>query len=188
MSLGPIVITNNGAVVQTIMEQQPVIVQSQGAALVVQRSSNSVVSRSTQTVVTPIVQTQVVQQITTGPQGPPGSSEPTFAVTAGEDLTSPVVVAIDNGVAHAADPTNTSDMTSQLAVTTQAAAAGASVLVATSISMTEPLWSWVPGRVFLSLTGGQLTQSPADTGALLEVGRAVSPTTIDFNIQTAILR
>jgi hypothetical protein len=121
-----------------------------------------------------------------GPQGPAGGA--TFEVVAGENLTYPVIVAIVDGVAHVADPASVTDMTSQLAVTTQAAADGAPIVVATQYEITEGAWSWVQGRVYLALTGGGLTQTPAATGAILEVGRAVDATTIQFGIQPAILR
>lgn len=122
-----------------------------------------------------------------GPMGPTGTSTPITAIAA-TALTYPCIVAIVNGVAHYADPTSPTDMSSQLAVTSQAAAAGAAVACATQLTITEPAWAWQPGRIYLALEPGQLTQSLGATGAVLEVGRAVSPTTIEFNIQTAILR
>lgn len=121
-----------------------------------------------------------------GQQGPAGGA--TFEVIAGSNLTYPVIVAIVDGMAHIADPTSVADMTSQLAVTTQAAASGALITVATQYEISEGAWSWTPGRVYLALAGGGLTQTVADTGAILEVGRAVDATTIQFGIQPAILR
>jgi hypothetical protein len=121
-----------------------------------------------------------------GAQGPAGSA--TFEVIAGDDMTYPIIVAVVDGVAHIADPASVTDMTSQLAVTTQAAAAFAPITVATQYEISEGAWNWSQGRVYLALTGGGLTQTPADTGAILEVGRAVNATTIQFGIQPAILR
>lgn len=121
-----------------------------------------------------------------GAQGAAGGA--TFVVVAGSDLTYPIIVAIVDGIAHAADPTSTTDMTSQLAVTTQAASHGAPITVGTQCEITEGAWSWSPGRIYLASGGGSLTQTPPATGALLEVGRAVSSTTILFGIQPAILR
>jgi hypothetical protein len=126
-----------------------------------------------------------------GPQGVPGPAggDAAYNVTAGASMTYPVVVAIDGSVAHPADPTNDADMASEIAITTQASILGASVNVNAIWQHTEPAWSWVPGRVYLSLTPGQLTQTPdPSVGAILEVGRVISPTTIAFNVQTAILR
>jgi hypothetical protein len=188
---GPvIVVQDNGSVTRTVVQSSPVVTQNTGSVVVVQRTSSPVLTTETQTIAQPIVQTQIIKDITVGPQGPPGESgSSTFPVTAGENLTYPIIVAIDNGVCHAADPTNTTDMSSQLAVTTQSAMSGATIEVAVTYSMTEPMWSWTPGRVYLALSGGQITQTPDPTiGAILEVGRAVSATTIEFNVQTAILR
>jgi hypothetical protein len=125
-----------------------------------------------------------------GLQGPPGpaGNDTTLTVTATTDLTWPRIVAVDNGAAHYADPTSDSDMVSQLAITTQAAVANAPIVVTTGGTMTESAWNWSPGRIYLALTGGQLTQAPGTTGAILEVGRAITPTTIEFGIQPAILR
>ena len=124
-----------------------------------------------------------------GVQGRPGTAgNVTFDVIAGSDLTYPVIVAIVDDVAHVADPASVADMTSQLAVTTQAAAAGTPIAVATQYKITEGAWNWAQGRVYLALTGGGLTQAPAATGAILEVGRAIDATTIQFDIQSAILR
>lgn len=192
MSCGPIiVIQNQGSVTRTVMEQNPVVTQNNGSTLVVQRASFPVVTQQNATIQRPIVQTQLLTDITVGPQGPQG--EPgegaSFTVTAGQNLNSPIVVAIDAGVAHPADPTNVSDMSSQLAVTTQSVVSGAPVVVITAGQMTEPMWTWSPGRIYLALTGGALTQTPDPViGAILEVGRAISATTIEFGIQTAILR
>jgi hypothetical protein len=124
-----------------------------------------------------------------GPQGIPGQAgDLSFTVTAGVNVGYPQVVAIVDGVAHLADPTSVVDMTAELAITTQAAEAGNPVTVNTVFSLTEPGWSWQPGRMYLGPSPGQITQSPATTGALLEVGRAVNATTINFNIRTPIMQ
>jgi hypothetical protein len=185
----PIVVVNTPTVVRRTTVEQTIVSPSQGATIVVQRSTNSVRPSGPPNFVNrDIVETQIIRALTPGPQGPPGpTGDNTFTVTAGANLSYPIIVAIDNGVATPADPTNIADMSSQLAVTTQAAISGTPVVVATSYSLTEPMWTWSPGRVYLAPSGGQLTQTLPTVGALLEVGRAVSATTIDFNIQTAIL-
>lgn len=122
------------------------------------------------------------------PQGSKNLYANSVTATASVALTYPQIVAIVGGIAHPADPTNATDMASCLMVTTQAAASGASVVCATSTVMTEPAWSWAPGRIYLSAASGGLTQTLPISGAILEVGRAVSPTTIEFDVQQAILR
>lgn len=163
----------------------PVVVMQQAVAPMVVRNERAFAVAFGQ-----LRRTSVVRQGFAGPQGIPGpaGAAATINAIAASNMTYPTVVAIVNGVAHPADPTNTADMVSQLAVTTQAAVAGANVVCAAQTSITETAWNWAPGRIYLSTAGGGLTQSPGATGAILEVGRAVTPTTIDFDIQTAILR
>ncbi|HUB92170.1 MAG TPA: hypothetical protein VMA74_20770 [Dyella sp.] len=124
-----------------------------------------------------------------GPQGIPGQvGDLSFTVTAAVDVGYPQVVAIVDGAAHLADPTNVADMMAELAITTQAAAAGNPVTVNIFFSLSEPGWNWQPGRMYLGPAPGQISQSPSTTGALLEVGRAVNATTINFNIRTPIMQ
>lgn len=131
----------------------------------------------------------VVRMGFAGPQGIPGQAgDLSFTVTAGVDVGYPQVVAIIDGVAHLADPASVADMTAELAITTQAAAAGSPVTVNTTFSLSEPGWMWQPGRLYLGPAPGQVSQSPATNGALLEVGRAVNATTINFNIRTPIMQ
>jgi hypothetical protein len=120
-----------------------------------------------------------------GPQGDEGNTK--FTAIAMTDLTYPRIVAVVDGVAHYADPTSRSDLTSQMAVTTQAAVAGQPVICATRFTHTESAWNWPSGRVYLADVPGQLASQPA-AAAVLEVARATSPTILDFNIQTALLR
>jgi hypothetical protein len=154
------------------------------------QTSQQVTVRTVEKVAVPVKTQSPTAVNIPGIQGPPGSpGDLTFTVTAGENLGWPTVVAIDAGVAHAADPNAVEDMVLQLAVTTQAAAVGTPIIVATQFSVTESGWSWVPGRIYLSTVGGGITQTvPNDTSAILEVGRAISTTTIEFNVQTALLR
>lgn len=126
-----------------------------------------------------------------GPAGTPGQpgDSTAFNVIAGVDLTWPIVVAVDNGIAHPADPTSDDDMISQLALTTRAATAGSTVTVNTTWQHSELAWNWAPGRIYLGLAGGALANAPdPSVGAILEVGRVVNPTTIQFGIQPATLR
>lgn len=114
---------------------------------------------------------------------------PTLTATALVDLTYPRVVSLDGaGNAYYPDLTNPDDVSRIVGVTAHAAATGAPVQIVTSRDFTEPAWSWSPGRIYCALTGGALTQSVPLTGAIVEVARVVSPTTIRVGIQPAILR
>lgn len=172
----------------------PVVVSARypaGHVRLVQQVPTVVRNEPGRHVLTPVPEAPVRVHVgLAGPQGIPGpaSGPATFTATAATNLTYPCVVAVVNGQAHYADPTSTDDMTSQLAITTQAALAGSPVVCASALTLTEPAWNWTPGRIYLSSAPGQLTQSVGDTGAVLEVGRATSPTTVDFAIQTAVLR
>lgn len=114
-------------------------------------------------------------------------SELLYAV-AGVPLDYPRVVAVNNGVAYYPDLTNPNDVTCIVGVTTYAAAAGAAVGITTNQAFTEIGWSWAPGRIFCNISNGTLTQTAPALGAVIEVARVISPTTIHVGIQPAILR
>ena len=113
----------------------------------------------------------------------------TLTATALTDLTYPCVVSLDGaGNAYTPDLTNAADVSRIVGVTSHAAAAGAPVRVVTSRDFTESAWNWSPGRIYCALTGGALTQTAPATGAVVEVARVITPTTIRVGIQPAILR
>lgn len=121
-----------------------------------------------------------------GPQGPAGAA--TFDAVAAIDLSYPRVVALDGaGNAYYPDLTNRDDVSRIAGVTAHAAVAGTAVQITTSYDFTEVAWNWAPGRLYCALTGGGITQTAPSTGAIVEVARVVSPTTIRVGIQPAIL-
>lgn len=181
-SAGTAVTVSGGTAQRVVLDQRTVAAIANGRPQVVVRDATTPVQVDQRDTVVRAGSAMGVQ----GRPGPAGGA--TFEVIAGANLTYPVIVAIVDGVAHVADPASVADMTSQLAVTTQAAAAGAPITVATQYEISEGAWSWTPGRVFLAPSGGGLTQTLGTTGAILEVGRAVDATTIQFGIQPAILR
>ena len=104
-------------------------------------------------------------------------------------LTYPNVVALDGaGNAYYPDLTNPADVSRIVGVTTNAAAMGAPVGIVTSKTFTESAWGWSPGRIYCAVTGGALTQTAPATGAVVEVARVITPTTIHDGVQPAILR
>lgn len=112
----------------------------------------------------------------------------TVAAVAGIALDYPRVVAVNAGSAYYPDLTDPSDVARIVGVTTHAAAIGAAIAITTAKTFTESGWAWSPGRLYCALSGGTLTQSVPATGAVLEVARVISPTTIRVGIQPAILR
>jgi len=123
-----------------------------------------------------------------GQQGPPGTGVTVIVATAQTSLSGESVVAIANGYAYYPDLTNPEDVSNIVGITLEAAAEGASVQVTTNGSFTESAWSWSPGLIFCTVSGGQLTQNPASDGAIIEVAKATTATTIQTGIGLAILR
>jgi hypothetical protein len=109
--------------------------------------------------------------------------------TALTDLSYPNVVAVDgNNNAYYPDLTNPSDVSNIMGITANAAAAGSPVTVVTSRNFTETGWGWLPGRIFCGLSGGTLTQTAPSTGAIVEVARVISPTSIRVGMRATTLR
>ena len=190
----PVVVIDQTGETPVVVEQPPLVIVADRPQLVVVQGTplQPVVVNDqprVQPVITPDAKSAVVRMGLAGPQGVPGQNgDLSFTVTAGVDVGYPQVVAIVDGIAHLADPSSVADMSAELAITTQAAAAGNPVTVNTVFSLSEQGWSWQSGRMYLGPAPGQISQSPATTGALLEVGRAVNATTINFNIRTPILQ
>ena len=99
------------------------------------------------------------------------------------------VVALDgSGNAYYPNLAIPSDVARIVGITMGAAAMGSTVKIVTSRDFTEPAWGWLPGRIYCTTTGGQLTQTPPSSpSAIVEVARVISPTTIRVGIQPAIL-
>ncbi len=132
-------------------------------------------------------QPQLVQAGFKGDAGPAGAAAGTLQLVAATALDYPRIVAVANGTAYYPDLTNPYDILRIVGVTTHAAAAGAAVTVAAQQTFNEPLWNWLPGPIYCSAAGGQLTQTPAYS-AVIEVGKAVDANTVSILIHRAILR
>jgi len=73
-----------------------------------------------------------------------------------------------------------------IGITSNAASAGAGVTIKTSGIMTDASWSWTKGTVYLG-SNGTLTQTAPSGGAILvHVGRALTATTLQIDIDTII--
>lgn len=71
-------------------------------------------------------------------------------------------------------------------ITANAANSGQVVTVKTSGILTDASWNWTKGLVFLG-TNGQLTQTPPTAGAILVyVGRALTATQLQIDIDTIL--
>lgn len=110
-----------------------------------------------------------------GRQGDPGDT--TIVRTAGEPIGGHRAVRVDAvGLAWLADKDD-ADPDASIGVSTGAASIGAPVTIQMSAEISESGWSWAAGAVWLG-TGGQLTQSPPTTGALVRIGTATRATSL----------
>lgn len=123
------------------------------------------------------------------PEGQLSNYNPVVQATAQVALTYPQVVAVDGaGNAYPPDLSMGADVSRIMGVTLNAATTGNPVRISRLHMFTESAWSWAPGRIYCTTTGGALTQAvPASPSAVVEVGRALTPTTVLVNVQPAIL-
>jgi hypothetical protein len=123
------------------------------------------------------------------PEGLANLYDAPITATALTALSYPNVVSVDGmGNAYYPDLSNPVDVERIAGVTLHAAAMGAPVKIVTSRDFYEGAWGWSPGRIYCASTGGALTQTPPTSpSAIVEVARAVSPTTIRVGIQPGII-
>lgn len=124
-----------------------------------------------------------------GAQGPPGpgSIPQTLTKIAGEALGGhrAVYVASDGTLRYADSQVATARVVA--GITTGAAAAGDPTILRYAGEMVEAGWSWVPeGTIYLGTTG-QLTQTPPTTGTVVEMGVALTATSMLVRIQISLL-
>lgn len=124
-----------------------------------------------------------------GPQGADGSGTSTdLTLSSGDVIQSLRVVRAVNGVALPVDTSQADHADDVSGIALQSATVnGTDISVRASGVLTESGWNWSPGVVYCG-PDGTLTQSPAATGWLLQVGRVVNATTIDIDIELPIFR
>lgn len=125
-------------------------------------------------------QTMTTDQL---PQGQNNLYEPVTQAVASTTITSPLVVAVSNGNAYVPDLTNPVDIANVAGIAITSAVAGKQITIAKQYVLTNSMWSWSPGRVFCTTTGGNFTQIPPTTGAILEIGTATDPHTIAVDMR-----
>lgn len=125
----------------------------------------------------------VVESISQGPPGPPGSGS--LAVTSGQTLSGHRIVAANSaGLASYADKDTPATWQHILGLTTGASNNGDVATILPAGEIAEPSWNLNPGLpVYLGNTG-LLTQTLPTTGAILQIGVALSATRllVDFKI------
>jgi uncharacterized protein YgbK (DUF1537 family) len=108
------------------------------------------------------------------------------SLTAGENL-SALRAVTSNVSGQAVYASNDTLANAQVVgITSNAASAGTGVTIKTSGILTDANWTWTKGTVYLG-TNGTLTQSAPTSGAIVvHVGRALTATTLQIDIDTII--
>jgi len=108
------------------------------------------------------------------------------SLTAGENL-SALRAVTSNASGQAVYASNDTLANAQvIGITSNAASSGAGVTIKTSGILTDANWAWTKGTVYLG-TNGTLTQSAPTSGAIVvHVGRALTATTLQIDIDTII--
>jgi len=105
---------------------------------------------------------------------------------AGEALHGHRVVSFhSDGLLYETHHTSLTDVYAAVGVAIGASLQGALADVRTYGVLTEPSWNWAAGPIYLGAEG-VLTQTPPSSGYLLEVGCAISPTSMFVNIKLPI--
>ncbi|MEO5344211.1 MAG: hypothetical protein H7842_12915 [Gammaproteobacteria bacterium SHHR-1] len=108
-------------------------------------------------------------------------------VDAGAAISALKVVKIEDNLAYAASSTISGDSGKIVGIATTGADLGASLLVRIMGEMSNDVWAWTPGPLFINETG-DLVSTPPATGFVQRIGRAISPTKIIVDIEQPIMR
>lgn len=99
-----------------------------------------------------------------------------------------VITTDENGGAIYADKDTSSHVGRVLGISMNAAMIGALVVVKTFGEFSEPTWNWNAGDPIYLGANGTLTQTPPNTGFLLEVAFALTSTSIFISIKQPFVR
>lgn len=107
-------------------------------------------------------------------------------LTAGANLSALRAVTSDGSGNAVYASNNTLANAQVIGITSTAASSGNGVTIKTSGIMTDANWSWTKGTVYLG-TNGTLTQTAPTAGAIVvHVGRALTSTTLQIDVDTII--
>ena len=122
-----------------------------------------------------------------GPQGPAGADGDSshIEVIASGAIGGHRIVNIFNGYATYAS--NIDNYIGQLGITTSATGDGGTLSAYISGVVTELMWNFSQGPIYLS-TNGLMTQTLPASNAVVIIGNAVSPTEINVNFQVVVKR
>ena len=97
-----------------------------------------------------------------------------------------VVIMTSGGIAKASSDT-VPHASKVLGITYSSVTTGNSVQVVTAGDITEPTWSWVAGNAIYLSTNGTLTQTPPTSGFILQLGTALTATSMNLNLRFPII-
>lgn len=128
-----------------------------------------------------------------GPPGPPGSggggsgSAISQSVLAAEAIGGHLAVfAGPSGVSRASSSV-VSQALKILGITSGAVSSGGYADVISAGLITEPSWNWTPGSALFLGLNGALTQTAPTAGFILQMGVAISATSINLDIKQPII-
>lgn len=174
----PILITTqNNETIVTSNNDSVLVTDSKSSTVSIQSEGNIVVEE--------IVSDTVVQGGVQGPRGIPGQSLQFEYVVAGQALGGNRAVTV-NSSGLLVYPDLTSPDSRIYGITTHSAAAGELVTVQIAGTQTEPSWSWTTNLPVFVLIDGILSQIPPNSGQVLVVGYAQSPTKVFIDKQPPI--
>jgi len=123
-------------------------------------------------------------------QGPPGTAgeAPLLVKVAGETLSGHRAVFVDtDGKFYYADKDDEAARV-VAGITTGAVVVGGIATARFAGVLVEPSWAWTPALPIFLSTNGMLTQSAPSTGYVVEIGRALTATSILVEFGTPVLR
>lgn len=129
---------------------------------------------------------QIIEIVTTGPQGPAGESgggEPTIEVVAAEDIPAFSAVTAQGNVG---DSSNTAHYGKVVGIAQTDVTSGFIATLVVDTELTNPLWSWSPNTI-LFLNGTLLSATPPSSGFSQVVAVARNATTIIVRLEPPIL-
>jgi hypothetical protein len=108
--------------------------------------------------------------------------------TAGEVLPSPykVVYSDNSGTVSIADSSDINHMNRVMGIALNAAGGAGIAMVQRRGKLTEATWSWTLGRSIFFDANGDLTQTPPTSGFWMILGRPITSTQIEVNLETPV--
>lgn len=96
------------------------------------------------------------------------------------------IARLSNGGLEYADSSDVNGAFSTVGMVVTSANFGSTSQVLLEGTVSNPAWDWTPDRPLWLGNSGQLTQTPPTSGFLQQVGVALSPNTINFELQEVI--